>query len=201
MLGATGLVGRALVNQLCQDERYEQITCLVRAPLLMSDYHDPMQKIQPLVIDFEQLQDYQGYFSVEHVFCCIGTTIKKAKTKKAFRKVDFELVHVSAQLARAQRAKSFVWISSLGANANSKSFYLKVKGELENAILNMPQLDNAAAVRPPLLLGERKEQRMAEGLGIKVLTCISPLMRGPLAKYKPVQAHQVAAQMISLQVF
>lgn len=201
VVGATGLVGRALVNILCQDERYTQITCLVRAPLNASDYHDPMNKIQPLVIDFDELQDYQGYFTVDHVYCCLGTTIKKAGSKSAFRRVDFEFIHVCAQLARAQRAKGFVWISSLGANAKSSNFYLRVKGELENAILTMPQLQHAAAVRPPLLIGQRKEERPAEKWGIKILDAVSPIMRGPLAKYRPVHAQQVAREMINLQLF
>ena len=199
--GATGLVGKALVNQLCADERYESVTCLIRAPLKRHDYQDPQAKIQPLVIDFDYLQDYQGYFSVQHVYCCLGTTMKKAGSKKAFRRVDFEFVHVCAQLARMQRATSFVWISSIGANAKSKNFYLRVKGELENAILTMPQLPNAAAVRPPLLMGERDDQRFAEELGLKLSKWISPLMQGPLAKYRPVTANHVASQMIKLQVF
>ena len=201
VMGATGLVGKALINQLCQDPRYAKITCLVRAPLSKKDYYDPMQKLEPLVIDFEVLQDYQGYFTVDHVYCCLGTTLKKAGSKSAFRRVDFEYIHVCAQLARAQRAKSFVWISSLGANAKSRNFYLRVKGELENAILTMPQLPNAAAVRPPLLAGDRNEYRPAESWGLKVLERIAPLMRGPLAKYKPVHANQVASEMINLQLF
>jgi len=201
VLGATGLVGKALVNQLCQDNRYETITCLVRAPLAQSEYFDPMDKIQALVIDFDQLQDYQGYFTVDHVYCCLGTTLKQAGSKKAFRRVDFEFVHVAAQLTRAQRATSFVWISSINANAKSKNFYLRVKGELENAILTMPQLNNAAAVRPPLLDGERKEHRPGESAALKLSSIFGPLFIGPLAKYRPVRPQQVANQMIGLQVF
>ncbi|WP_395341444.1 NAD-dependent epimerase/dehydratase family protein [Ningiella sp. W23] len=201
VVGASGLVGKALVNQLCQDERYESITCLVRSVLPARHYYDPIGKIKPLVIDFDQFQDYQGYFTVDHVYCCLGTTIKDAGSKSAFRRVDFEFVHVAAQLARAQRATSFVWISSLHANAKSKSFYLKVKGELENAILTMPQLNNAAAVRPPLLDGHRDKPRAGERFALKVLKCLSPIMKGPLEKYRPVDANQVASQMISLQVF
>ncbi|MFQ3208130.1 MAG: hypothetical protein ACI9IT_002293, partial [Glaciecola sp.] len=64
VLGASGLVGKALVNQLCQDDRYSQVTCLVRSPLSKAQFHDPLNKIQPMVIDFDELQDYQGYFSV-----------------------------------------------------------------------------------------------------------------------------------------
>ncbi|GAC29226.1 NAD(P)H-binding protein [Brumicola pallidula] len=201
VLGASGLVGKALVNQLCQDERYSQVTCLVRSPLSKAQYHDPLNKIQAIVIDFEELQDYQGYFSVEHVYCCLGTTIKQAGSQSNFRRVDFQFVHVAAQLTRAQRAKSFVWISSVGANAKSRSFYLKVKGELENAILRMPQLDNAAAVRPSFLLGYRTQKRIAESVGIGIVKLLSPIMLGSLAKYRPVSANQVAYQMMQLQVF
>jgi uncharacterized protein YbjT (DUF2867 family) len=201
VLGASGLVGKALVNQLCQDERYSQVTCLVRSPLSKVQYHDPLNKIQAIVIDFEELQDYQGYFSVEHVYCCLGTTIKQAGSQSNFRRVDFQFVHVAAQLTRAQRAKSFVWISSVGANAKSRSFYLKVKGELENAILRMPQLENAAAVRPSFLLGHRAQKRTAESVGINIVKLLSPIMLGSLAKYRPVSANQVAYQMTQLQVF
>lgn len=204
VLGASGLVGKALVNQLCKDERYSQVTCLVRSPLSRSQYHDPMQKIQAIVINFDDLQDYQGYFSVTHVYCCLGTTIKQAGSQSNFRRIDFQLVHVAAQLSRGQRVRSFVWISSVGANSKSKNFYLKVKGELENAIMSMPQLDNAAAVRPSLLLGERAagtRKRTAESIGIAIAKVLSPLMLGPLAKYRPVSADQVAYQMIELQVF
>jgi uncharacterized protein YbjT (DUF2867 family) len=169
--------------------------------LAQADYHDPSGKIQALVIDFDYLQDYQGYFTVSHVYCCLGTTMKQAGSKQAFRRVDFEFVHVAAQLARAQRAGSFVWISSLNANAKSNNFYLRVKGELENAILTMPQLNNAAAVRPPLLDGQRKRHRAGESFALKVLNVIGPLMIGSLAKYRPVRPQQVAREMINLQVF
>jgi len=201
VLGATGLVGKTLVEQLCQDHRYQTVTCLLRKPLSKDFFAVSAGKIQPIVIDFENLQDYQGYFGCQHIFVCLGTTIKIAGSKTAFRKVDFEYVHVAAQLARAQRAVSFVWISSVGANAKSHNFYLRVKGELENAILSMSGLDNACAVRPSLLLGERKEMRLAEKLASVISPFLSPLLLGGLMKYKPVQAGDVAAQMIRLQVF
>ena len=210
VLGATGLVGKTLVEQLCQDHRYQTVTCLVRKPLSIdffcvgagnADSANSADKVQPIVVDFENLQDYQGYFGCQHIYVCLGTTIKKAGSKGAFRKVDFEYVHVAAQLARAQRAVSFVWISSVGANAKSHNFYLRVKGELENAIIGMSGLDNACAVRPSLLLGEREEMRPAEKLASVFSPFLSPLFLGGLVKYKPVQAADVAAQMIRLQVF
>jgi uncharacterized protein YbjT (DUF2867 family) len=201
VLGATGLVGKALVKQLCRDRRYQTVTCLVRKPLSNDFFTENASKIRPIVVNFENLQDYQGYFGAQHIFVCLGTTIKKAGNKSAFRRVDFEYVHVAAQLARAQRAISFVWISSVGANAKSSNFYLRVKGELENAIINMSGLDNACAVRPSLLLGKREEMRPSEKLATMLTPLLSPLMLGGLSKYKPVQVADVAAQMIRLQVF
>lgn len=201
VLGATGLVGKALVTQLLTDRRYKQVTCLLRRPLTASTFYDADKKLQPVVIDFEQLDDLQGYFMVDHVYVCLGTTIKKAKTKAAFRKIDFEYVHAAAQISALQRVKSFVWISSVGADARSKNFYLRVKGELENAILAMPNLKDASAVRPSLLLGEREDKRFAEKLGIVAGTIMAPLMVGKLSKYRPIHAHAVAKQMVNLQHF
>jgi uncharacterized protein YbjT (DUF2867 family) len=199
VLGATGLVGRALVNLLLQDPRYQDVTCLVRRPLARNQYSDPNNKLKPVVIDFNALQDYQGYFSVNHVYCCLGTTLKRAGSKAAFRRVDFEYVHIAAQLTRAQRADSFVWISSVGANANSRSFYLRVKGELENAIMRMSQLPHASAVRPSLLLGEREDGRMLEDIAKKTAPLWQGVMQGPLKKYRPVHAAEVARNMLALQ--
>lgn len=201
VLGATGLVGQALVRQLLVDPRYDAITLLVRKPLPSRMFVDPLKKLTPIVIDFTHFQDYQGYFSVNHVYCCLGTTLKQAGSKSAFRKVDFEYVHVAAQLARAQRADSFVWISSVGADAKSNNFYLRVKGELEDAIMRMPQLPNASAVRPSLLLDERHDARLMEDIAKKLAPLWGTVMRGPLAKFKPVRAAEVARKMISLQVF
>jgi uncharacterized protein YbjT (DUF2867 family) len=204
VLGATGLVGKTLVEQLCKDHRYQTVTCLLRKPLskdFFTHHAVDTDKVEPIVVDFENLEDYQGYFSSRHIYVCLGTTIKKAGSKSAFRKVDFEYVHVAAQLARAQRAVSFVWISSVGADAKSNNFYLRVKGELENAIIGMSGLDNACAVRPSLLLGERDESRLAEKLASLLSPFLSPLLIGRLSKYKPVEAATVAAQMIRLQVF
>lgn len=201
VLGASGLVGKALVTQLLADPRYSRVTCLLRRPLQQKDFVDPQGKLEPIVIDFENLQAYQGYFGAAHIYVCLGTTIKQAKSQAAFRKVDFEYVHIAAQLAHAQNAHSFVWISSVGANAKSSNFYLRVKGELENAIFAMSALNHPSAVRPSLLLGERKERRRMEKISATLATLFSPLLRGRLAKYKPVHAEVVAAQMIKLQVF
>lgn len=204
ILGATGLVGQQVMQQTVGDQRYSKVTCLLRKPLSTSilastNNAQDEDKLQPIVIDFDNMQDYIGYFTVDHVYVCLGTTIKKAGSRAAFRKVDFEYVHVAAQLSRARDAESFVWISSVGANAKSPNFYLRVKGELENTIFGMSGLENSATVRPSLLMGERSESRLGENLGIVLGQTISPFLKGPLKKYRPVPAETVARQMINLQ--
>lgn len=201
VLGATGLVGKQLVKQLLLDERYSKVIVFLRRPLPQTAFFDPQNKLYPLVIDYEQMAEYEGYFKAEHIYVCLGTTLKQAKNKAAFRKVDFDYVHVAAQLARAQQSQSFVWISSVGANAKSTSFYLRVKGELENAIFALSGLNNPSAVRPSLLLGERSEKRCGEQLAITLSPVWSLFCVGTLAKYKPVKALDVASKMIAQQQF
>lgn len=201
VLGASGLVGKALVTQLLNDNRYMQVRCLIRKPLATKSFNDPDGKLQPIVVDFQQMDEFQGYFVVDHVYVCLGTTIKKAKSRQEFRKVDFEYVHAAAQISANRNVKSFVWISSVGADAKSANFYLRVKGELENAIFAISNLPEATAVRPSLLLGSRQEERLAEKIGIWGASLISPILIGPLKKYRPIRDVDVARQMIKLQVF
>ncbi|MDF2176835.1 NAD-dependent epimerase/dehydratase family protein [Aliiglaciecola sp. CAU 1673] len=196
VLGASGLVGKALISKLLDDNRYASVRCLLRRPMAANH-----AKLEPVVIDFERLQEYEGYFKVDHLYICLGTTINEAGSKAAFRKVDFDYVHIAAQLARAQRVKSLVWISSVGADPKSNNFYLRTKGELESAIFSMPGLMDASAVRPSLLVGERTKHRRMESMAIALLQPLSWLMLGPLQKYRPVKAEEVADKMISLQKF
>ena len=202
VLGATGLVGQHLLKILASDPRYCEVTCLLRRPLPSRIIEvSERAKLQPVVVDFEAFDQYEGYFRVDHVYVCLGTTIKKAKSREAFRKVDFQLVHAAAQMAGLQGCRSFVWLSSVGADATSSNFYLRVKGELENAIMNMPMLNNAHGLRPSLLLGDRQETRPAEQLAAWLAPVLTPLLIGPLRKYRPVHAIDVANQMIALQHF
>ncbi|GGD49742.1 NAD-dependent epimerase/dehydratase family protein [Lacimicrobium alkaliphilum] len=196
ILGASGLVGQTLTTRLLNDPRYTSVTCLVRRPMASCS-----SKHHPVVIEFDNLQAYEGYFRVDHLYICLGTTLKSAGSKEAFRKVDFEYVHIAAQLARSQQVTSLVWISSVGADARSRSFYLRTKGELENAIFRIPGIKGASAVRPSLLLGNRKSSRPAEQWGIRLMRWLSPLLIGRWSKYRPVSATEVAKRMMELQQF
>lgn len=199
LLGATGLVGQHLLTLLLEDVRYHKVICLLRSPLpadeLVSTYPE---KLQLQTVEYEHLEQQAHLFSADHVYVCLGSTIKKAGSQHAFKRVDYDYVLHAAKLAMQKQAQSFVWISSVGADANSGNFYLKVKGELEQAIAALPRL-RAAPVQPSLLLGERAEFRPGERLGIIVGRLIAPLMAGPLRRYRPVHAMQVAKQMITQQ--
>lgn len=200
VLGASGLVGQQLVQQLLLDPRYRQVTCLVRHRLAEDKWQDPRQCLQQIEIDFAQLADRQLLFQHRHIYVCLGTTIKQAKSQRAFRQVDFDYVYQAAQITAQAKAISFVWISSVGANANSRNFYLQVKGQLEQAIAQLEKLPTAK-VRPSLLLGQRASTRLLESLSIVLFRILSVFMLGPLAKYRPIKATEVASQMIMLQKF
>jgi uncharacterized protein YbjT (DUF2867 family) len=132
---------------------------------------------------------------VDDVFCCLGTTIKKAGSQAAFRKVDFTYAYEAAQLAVQQGAEHFLLVSSLGADANSSVFYSRVKGELEIAIAALP-FAAVSIFQPSLLLGERAEFRFGERLAEPLAKVLSVFLLGPLRKYRAIEAHTVAAAMI-----
>ena len=200
VLGATGLVGKALLAQLKVDNRYSKVICAVRR----APYQHP-QNIKDKVffskVDFDEIEEHKGIFAVDHVYVCLGTTIKKAGSQQAFRKVDYDYVYDAAYLSAKDDVKSFVWVSSVGADAISSNFYLRVKGELEESIANLDCNMSATCVQPSLLLGEREDSRPAEKVGILLSKLISPFLFGALVKYKPIEATEVARQMIAQQQF
>ncbi len=190
ILGASGLVGKEVLNQALEDPIYSKIKILVRSPLRITH-----PKLEEIVIDFAKLEQHENLFAVDHIYCCLGTTIKKAKTKEFFRYVDYELPLLAARLAKGKSEK-FLVISALGANPNSPFFYNKTKGELERDLISL-HLNNLIILRPSLLLGEREEYRPMEVIAGKIMKVINPLFQGPLKKYAPVKASYVAECMLS----
>lgn len=189
VLGASGLVGNELVKILIKQNGYERIHVLVRKPIGIKE-----SKCEQHIIDFDHLHGYSELFQVTDVFCCLGTTIKKAKSKEAFRKVDFSYPVEAAKLAKENEVDKFLIISAMGANRKSFVFYNQVKGQLEESLLqlNLPSLH---IFRPSLLLGEREEFRLGEKLAIQVIGFFNTIMVGPLRPYKPIEAKKVAAAM------
>lgn len=188
--GASGLVGTALVNQLIDSNDYAKIHLLVRNPLNISS-----EKIIEHIVDFENLTPLKINEPIYHAFCLLGTTIKKAKTKENFRKVDFDFVLSFANKAQELKVDKFLFVSSLGANAKSSIFYNRVKGEIENALQEI-EFPHLFIFRPSLLMGMRKEKRAGEKTAITVYKVINPLFIGGLKKYKGIAAAQVARGML-----
>lgn len=188
--GATGLIGKELVQLLLIEQRYSSVTVLVRQPTGISH-----PKLHEMVIDFEKMEQSDMVLSGADVFCVLGTTIKKAGSQEAFRQVDYVYPLGLGRMAKSQGARQFLIVTSMGANSFSKNFYIRVKGDIERDLqeLGLPSLQ---FFRPSLLLGEREEFRFGERMGAAVSCVISPLLAGSLKKYKPIQGQSVAKAMI-----
>ncbi|ARU63482.1 oxidoreductase [Tumebacillus avium] len=189
LVGASGLVGGEVLTQLLSNDTYSKVTIFVRKPLPHSH-----AKLEQVVVDFDNLPAYSEHFLVNDLFCCLGTTIKIAKTKEAFRKVDYTYPLELARLAKEHGVEKFLIITAMSANAKSSVFYNQVKGQVETDIraLDLPSLH---IFRPSLLLGERKEFRLGEQMGTVVSKALTPLIP---AKYKPIHGRTVAAAMIKV---
>lgn len=190
VIGATGLVGRELLKQLNRIESCEKITAIVRHEDIELK---SLEKVQQFILDDFLLlndEDANGY---SHAFSCLGTTLKKAGSKQNFYNVDYEMNAHFADLFETTDTH-YLLISAMGANAQSKIFYNKVKGELENHIQSL-NLKYVSILRPSLLLGERQEQRTLEDMTQKLYRKFSHLVPNTF-KYKPVTAEQVAHTMV-----
>ncbi|MGI2328004.1 oxidoreductase [Planococcus sp. YIM B11945] len=190
LAGASGLVGNELLQLLLDSSVYEHVTILVRKPL---DIQHP--KLEQVIVDYEKLENYTSHFKVQDIFCCLGTTIKQAGSQKAFRKVDYEYPVRMAKLAKAQGVRHFLIITALGADAKSKVFYSRTKGEVEVALKQM-DLPALAIFQPSLLLGNRQEFRFGEKAATVLSPLFSALLVGRMKKYEPVSAKKVAFAML-----
>lgn len=185
--GATGLVGSFVLEQLLEDNRYAAIIAVTRTPLNIQHV-----RLHNVVTDFDHLDDVALQLSADDVFCCLGTTIRRAGSQQAFRKVDFEYPLQLAKLTLGNGARKFLHVSALGADASSRIFYNRVKGETEEALRStgFPALH---IFRPSLLLGPRAEQRAAEDAAkwfYRIFGWLIPL------RYKAIHAHTVARAML-----
>lgn len=188
--GASGLIGSELLKLLIENEEYKRVHVLLRQPLKTKS-----DKIIEHIVNFDELDKFEPDDQIDHVFCTLGTTIKKAKTKENFRKVDFDYVLALGQKAKEWDSEKFVVVSSLGANSKSSIFYNRVKGEMEFALQNL-DFPHLFVFRPSLLMGDRKEHRSGEKSAIMVYKVINPLFIGKLKKYKGIEAKKVATGML-----
>ena len=192
VVGATGLVGSALLALLLEDDFYTSVKIIVRkSPGIKHP------KLQVILNDFENVSALKKELEGDHLYCCLGTTMKKAGSKEAFYKVDFHLPLELAKLSQKQGASQFLLISAMGANVQSKIFYNRVKGEIEVAVSSVP-FNGVNIFRPSLLLGNRKEKRIGENVAKWFSAIAGFLFVGPLKKYRPIKAQEVAKGMIKV---
>lgn len=185
--GASGLTGGYLLNLLLESTEYSTVIAYVRKS---SGLTHP--KLKEMLVDWETLQEP---VAAEDVFCCLGTTIKKAGSQEAFRRVDYNYPLQLAQLQFRGGSQQFLLVSAMGADAKSSIFYSRVKGELENALQSIGY-KSLHIFRPSFIAGPRKESRPGERIGLAIFSLLSPLFIGPLKKYAPIQAEFIARAML-----
>jgi len=192
LIGATGLIGSHILELLQVDDNYKTIRVLVRRPV---SFNHP--KIKVIVIDFADETAFKaGIAGCDAVFVAVGTTQKKVKgDKAAYRKVDYDIPVNAAKCCEETGCKSFLLVSSVGADSHSSNFYLKLKGEVEDKISSM-SIPSISIFRPSILLGNRQESRPMESIAqvvSKGLTFLFP------SKYKPIEAEDVAKAMVAAE--
>lgn len=192
LVGATGLVGREVLELLLGDDAWPHVTVVARRA---SGRSDP--KLAERIVDFERLDDAEDAFAADDVFCCLGTTIRQAGSQEAFRRIDHDYVLNAARLARRTGAHRFLLVTALGADPGSRIFYNRVKGEAERDVTALG-FDGVALLRPSLLLGDRPDRRIAEDIGQKMAPILSPLLLGPLRKYRALPGASVARAMVRI---
>ena len=189
VIGATGAVGKDLVQQLLTDEAFEKVDIFVRREVNISS-----EKLTVHVVDFDRPETWADQLQGDVLFSCMGTTIKTAGSQDAQWKVDYTYQFETAKAARANGVKTYVLVSSVGANAKSKVFYTKMKGALDEAVQKLG-FEGCFILRPPSLI-RKGSDRLGEKLGVVVIKAFNSL--GLLQKFTPVPTERVAAIMISV---
>jgi uncharacterized protein YbjT (DUF2867 family) len=190
IIGATGLVGEETLKQLLKSAQYDKVIALTRRAIDLKH-----AKLDNRVVNFDKLEEYSEV-KADDVYCAIGTTIGKAGSQAAFKKVDFEIPLQIAKQVLNNGAAKFILVSSMGANAKSLVFYSRTKGELEEALTKL-KYKAVIIFRPSILLGNRKEHRAGEAIGRFAAEKFSFLFAGPLAKYRGTPADILAKAMIA----
>lgn len=184
--GSTGLIGNQLLQLLLKDDYYSTVKAISRKPITFTH-----PKFENIVLDFDRLNEHQDKLKADDIFCCLGTTIKKVKTKENFRKVDFDYPVELARLTKKRGAEQYLLVSALGADKKSKIFYNQVKGEVEAAISEI-DFKSYHIFRPSLLMGDRKENRSGEEAGKVFFKYFGFLVP---EKYKGIESIKVARAM------
>lgn len=190
LAGATGLVGGFLLKALLDAPDYARVYALTRRP-----FGKEHPRLANRVVVFARMAEQLKGLTAHDAFCCLGTTIAEAGSQKAFREVDVEAVLAFARAARAAQATRFVVVSSVGADPGSSKFYLRAKGEMEQAVCSLG-FTSVDILQPSLLLGPRRQLRPLEITGRIFAPLINPLLTGPREIYRAIPAETVAQGML-----
>lgn len=187
--GASGLIGKALLQNLLNGNQYDEVLVLVRKEL--SFQH---KKLKQLIVDYTRLKDYTDLIMGDVIFCCLGTTKQKTPNEMEYRKIDHDYPLQLAEIAKQNNIRQYHFVSATGANASAKVFYSRLKGETEDDIIKLG-LPSLHIYRPMLLTGKRKEIRIGEKIGAAILTIFDPFLVGFLKRYRSIAAETVAKTM------
>lgn len=188
VIGGTGLVGAQLVDLLLNDQDFEKVKVFGRRSLNISN-----SKLEEHLINFSKPEDWSDLVKGDVLFSCIGTTVSKAESKEKQYEVDFTYQYNFAEIASMNRVSEYVLISSIGANSKSIFFYLRMKGELEEAIKKL-SFKKIIIVRPAQLYGNRHEKRVGETMGLAISKALCKI--GLFHEHRPIHARRVAEAMI-----
>jgi uncharacterized protein YbjT (DUF2867 family) len=190
VLGGTGLIGGHLLRLVAADPAFDRVTAFSRRPI-----DDTPAGVEVRQVDLGEPDGYRDALGVDVVFCCLGTTIRKAGSKEAFRRVDHDYPVTVAKAACEAGARRYVIVTAVGADPDSSIFYNRVKGEVEAALFAVGFVEGVVVIRPSMLLGDRGESRPAEKLGGLLMKVTAPVFGGPLKKYRAIEAETVARAM------
>ena len=192
LFGSSGLIGGHLTKQLIENSSYSKVKLFVRSDPKISD-----PKIEVIKTDFNNLQDHKDEITGDDCFFCIGTTKQNAPDKDEYRRIEYNIPVEIAKIAKSNSIKSFLYVSSGFADPKSSGAYLKNKGDVEEELKSLNFL-KLGIMRPSFLIGDRKEKRIGEKIGIFIFKLISPFFLGPLKKMKPINSEKVAKAMIKI---
>ncbi|MCA5005409.1 NAD-dependent epimerase/dehydratase family protein [Sphingobacterium bovistauri] len=194
VLGSSGLIGNQTINLLLNNNKYESVYTISRTELPIRH-----SKLIQIIADYDSIEKHIDHLKIDHFYSCVGTTASKTPDKSKYYQIDLEYPKKVAQILKGNGCESISIVSSIGANNTSSNFYLKLKGDVEDAIKNT-NLSSIHIFRPSLLLGERKEFRLMERISQIIYPIINLFLIGKLKDYKSIHAKQVASAMINVSL-
>ena len=190
IFGSSGLIGNELFKTILLNNSYDKIKVFVRS---IPEVNNP--KVEIIKTDFFNLEQYKDKIIGDDCFFCIGTTKKDTPDKEEYRRVEYNIPVNIAKIAKANSVKSFYYVSSIGANPNASSNYLKNKGQVEEELKNL-NFSKLAIFRPSLLIGNRKSFRLGEVIFTPVMNTLTLFAFGSLKKYKPIKIQNVVKAIL-----